>query len=679
MLFVLILVIIAIASGALLTYLYDEGAPLLARLCAGACTGFAALALAGFIFSSAFGLTNVSLVITTALLCAPFLLLRKPELKKRVRSDVANASRSIRRAFSHPTLSSTLYIIFYALISIMLWLVFDRAMYERADGIYTGFVNNLGDLPFHLQVISSFAHGANFPPEDPTYAGARFAYPFLADFIAAIFVSAGATLRQAIFVQNFVLAISLVGVLHRWTLELTRWDRLAGAIAPLLILFSGGLGWWLLFQDARKNESGLLKALADLPHDYTILSDAGYRWGNSLTTLFVTQRSILFGIPIAIVVFTQWWLALNKERVEKQEPKGKKKKAKAQIKVKETNEKPPFFDFSRAFLLSTPARRMIAAGVIAGLLPLIHAHSFIVTMGMAGCLALIFREWRLWIPFFAVAMLIAVPEMLWATHGSAAEAKTFLGWHFGWDRGEENVFWFWLKNTGLVIPLIFAAILWGGRGRYLVPRRLLLFYLPFTLCFIVPNLIKLAPWVWDNIKVLFYWYVASTPLIALFLSTLWRKGNWMGRIAAVALLVMLTLAGALDVTRIIKRTNEYKEFDTDGVRLAQMILRDTPPRSLILHAPTYNPVVFLTGRRSLLGYTGYIWAHGLDYIPREQDIKRVYAGAPDADAIIRRYGIDYIVVSPVERGYMPVNDSFFERYTKVGEAGEYRLYKVAQR
>ena len=31
---------------------------------------------------------------------------------------------------------------------------------------------------------------------------------------------------------------------------------------------------------------------------------------------------------------------------------------------------------------------MIAAGVAAGLLPLVHAHSFVVVMAMAGCLAL---------------------------------------------------------------------------------------------------------------------------------------------------------------------------------------------------------------------------------------------------------------------------------------------------
>ena len=73
-------------------------------------------------------------------------------------------------------------------------------------------LNNFGDLPFHLSVITSFAYGNNFPPEDPTYAGVRFTYPFLTDFVSAIFVRCGADLRQSMFIENFILAVSLSGV-----------------------------------------------------------------------------------------------------------------------------------------------------------------------------------------------------------------------------------------------------------------------------------------------------------------------------------------------------------------------------------------------------------------------------------------------------------------------------------
>ena len=189
-------------------------------------------------------------------------------------------------------------------------MVFNRAVFERPDGIYTGVMNNLGDLPLHLQVINSFAQGNNLPPQDPTFAGVRFAYPFLVDFLAAMLVRAGAGVIFAMWLQNMVMAMALVGLLHYWTVLLTR-NRLAGVIAPLLVLFSGGLGWWLLFYE--NSSDGFFAMLGTLQHDYTIVPNSILRWGNSLTTLFVPQRSILFGMPLAITIFCQWWLAISQQ------------------------------------------------------------------------------------------------------------------------------------------------------------------------------------------------------------------------------------------------------------------------------------------------------------------------------------------------------------------------------
>jgi hypothetical protein len=193
----------------------------------------------------------------------------------------------------------------------------------------------------------------------------------------------------------------------------------------------------------------------------------------------------------------------------------------------------------------------------------------------------------------------------------------------------------------------------------------------------VGNVIRLAPWIWDNIKVLFYWFVGFVPVVSLLLAVMFRAGRaW--RSGAVIALLVLTLSGAIDVWRVVSRQTEYGEFDRDGVALASSIREQTDPRALILHAPTWNPPVFLTGRRSLLGYTGYVWAHGLAYVDREADIKRIYAGEPDAAGLLARYGVEYIVVSPLERQSMPVNEAFIGGMRLVAQAGEYRLYEVAK-
>src|SRR5260370_31322598 len=103
----------------------------------------------------------------------------------------------------------------------------------------------------------------------------------------------------------------------------------------------------------------------------------------------------------------------------------------------------------------------------------------------------------------------------------------------------------------MFISINILAIIKKGK-EYIVKRRILLFYLPFTLCFIVPNFIKMAPWIWDNIKVLYYWWLASAPLVALLLARLWRQGP-VRRVIAVLLFACLVFAGALDVAGIAVR------------------------------------------------------------------------------------------------------------------------------
>jgi hypothetical protein len=435
-------------------------------------------------------------------------------------------------------------------------------------------------------------------------------------------------------------------------------DRLAAIITPLIVILNGGFGWTLLFEKAGTNEGGLFGVLMDLPPSFTISPETTWRWGNAISTLLVPQRGFLMGLPLATIVFTQWWLATS----EKPEPSVTGKKTRQ----KNVETQPSRFSFN--------TRRMIAAGVAAGLLPLVHAHSFVVVMAMAGCLALIRIRWREWFAFFAVASVIAIPQLLWSTIHSAVDAGSFFAWEVGWDHGQDNPIWFWFKNTGIFIPLIFAAIL-SKRDGYVVPKRLLLFYLPFTLCFIIPNVLKMAPWIWDNIKVLYYWWLASAPIVALLLARLWREGR-IRRIIAVLLFVCVTLAGALDVAGIALRSVKYEVFDTAGIRFAEFVKQQTTPRALIIHAPVHNTPVFLSGRRSLMGYPGHIWTHGLQFVQRESEIKRIYLGSPDAEQLIRNYGIEYAVVGPQEKIVTRVNDLFFSRYEMIGEVGEYKLYKI---
>src|SRR2546427_503198 len=137
---------------------------------------------------------------------------------------------------------------------------------------------------------------------------------------------AGASLRDSLFIENYFVGVALVGVLHRFGQKLLR-NRTAAILTPVLIILNGGLGWAMLVSDVNKSDGGVFHVLRNIPHSYTILPEGaeGWRWGNAVTSLLVPQRGFLLGIPLAVIVFTQWWAAMqNIEEVKSKKVKGKK-------------------------------------------------------------------------------------------------------------------------------------------------------------------------------------------------------------------------------------------------------------------------------------------------------------------------------------------------------------------
>lgn len=619
----------AVLGGTLLTYLWEKEASPAGRACVGVPLGLALLGIVGICLSLVLGLTPTAVWTSSVLVASPALLLARPELRDRCRAELLGARDRLLRP-SRADLATALFVL---AVAALLWAVFDRALFEQEGGVYTGVEHNIGDLPFHVAVISSFAYGGNLPPEHPELAGTRLTYPILADFLPAMLLRAGMTLRLALLSQNLLLALALAGLLFRFSAALTG-DRAAARLALPLLFLSGGLGFALFVGDLPESGAALGAFLLDLPRDYTITWTGELRWGNVLTTLMMPQRSLLLGAPLALAVWMLWWTAL----------------APAGDPISER-------------------RRLAAAGALAGLLPLAHAHAFLVTLGMGACLAVLFWRPRSWALFFTLAVGLGLPQVAWMAAGSGVRAGGVVAWSFGWDRGGRNPFWFWFTNTGLLLPLLGIA-LWRLRR-----ERLARFYAPFLLLLLVPNALKLSPWIWDNIKFLFFWHLASIPLVAGLLLSCWRRGR-PGRIASLLLAGSLLTSGSLDVWRVASRQIALEVFDAEAVALAVGPLRGTPRGSLILHTPTYNSPVYLSGRRSLLGYPGHIWSQGLDAGSREEEIRRIYSGGADAAALLAHHGVDYVLVGPQEREWTNVNDEFLSRYTPVATSGAYRLWKI---
>jgi hypothetical protein len=658
----LALALVATVGGALATYTFDRDAPGYARVATGAVLGLTALAFAAFGAAFLFGLGTTSLVLAAAVTALPGLLLRRPARRATVLGDLRAGGDRLAAAVRSPSLAGAVTAIYGAAIVYGVWLVADRTFFGTPTGLFIGNVNNLGDLPYHVQITASFAYGDNIPAQNPVFAGSGFSYHYIADFLAAVFVAAGASLVEGMLIVSFVLGLALVALIHRWARDLTG-NAVAARIAPLLMVFSGGFGWLGLFEQARIGERGLIDAFLTSDARYTIAYEGLLRFGNSVTALLIPQRGLLLGMGLAVIVLTLLWRHLDE--ASSRPAAG----ARWQAWVRWVIEEP----------------RMLVAGILTGLLPIVHVHTFAVVFGTAFLLGLAFREWRdgrwrRWVVYVVAAFVVALPVVAVTARGSAANVGSFIGVELGWERGTADPFTFWVVNTGLFIPLLVVGFAWRWRPP-LLSRKLLLYSLPFLAWFIVPNVLRLAPWLWDNIKVLTYWWLGGVPIVALVVARLWAQGPRVaiaGRLAALALAVTLMASGALDIARATI-SHTYQEWDADGIAFAELIREQTPPAAVILTAPVFDTPVYLTGRPIYMGYVGYLWANGLPYPDREPIVAAIYRGDAGALDLARDHGISYVVLGPHERREAEPNEAFLTSLPVVGAVGEYRLFQIPAR
>lgn len=689
------------AGGYALTYLFEVARVRLAwRIAAGCALGMALFAQIGFVLASVFGLQNWIVYATALLVVAPCLLAANATRRKRLIED-------LRAVKWWKTILSLV------IVSIVAWAVCSVVWVERDGNVYTNYDHNIGDLPLHVSIVNSFAKGENFPPEHTEYAGVKLTYPFLIDFAAACLVRLGSDVPQAFFVQNFLLMLCVVWLIKSWGEEFARLgfgaksktltaeaqrkkskrrdsavdesssdeSSSVGWLTVALVMLSGGLGWvWFVRGVQSVGLSELNEFLFKLPQNYSLTFDT-YRWGNSVVALFVPQRSLLLGVPLFLIIVTLWARTLLRN-----ENDGAKVEAREDVRV--SNLKSEISKLKS----DADARRMIGAGIIAGLMPLIHAHCFMVVVGASVCLSVLFwKRRKLWLVFALCATLLAVPQLVWAMGGSGINATKFVAFYYGWDSRGRNLAWFWWKNAGVFLPLLIAVLMISLHSHrtkkksksWRIESNALKFYLPFACLFLITNVMRLSPWVWDNVKMMFCWFLVSAPLVAFVLVWSWREARglkfsgWLLLRAGVVLaLLSMTAAGALDIWRVWTGAGEQLVFTARHFEIAEMIEANTDARAMVLHAPSHNSPIYLTGRKTFMGYPGHLWTHGLDYKGRERELKAMYENPLESRSLVRERMIDFVLLGEEERRYFKVDEATFSDYELVGEASGYQLYKV---
>jgi len=188
---------------------------------------------------------------------------------------------------------------------------------------------------------------------------------------------------------------------------------------------------------------------------------------------------------------------------------------------------------------------------------------------------------------------------------------------------DTNIFWFWTKNFGIVIWGWFAAVFFFFLYKKTDFTKLFKqssLIIPSLLLFLIPNLVLLQPWEFDNNKILFYWWIFASVSTLIVAKNLFK--NRRIAIATFTLVMILsTLSGIIDVmSRVTKITaNHYGYYNKEDVKVAEWINQNTIPNARFLTGDFVDQFVpILTGRPIYLGYPGWLWTQGKASLSNER-------------------------------------------------------------
>jgi hypothetical protein len=517
----------------------------------------------------------------------------------------------------------------------LLILFFYATAYEyKPDGLWAAQEHIWSDWTVHITHTNSFAFAENFPPRNPYWAGGDFNYHFLSSLTTAAMVKLGMEPAAALKFHGFVFTLFIVAGVFALGRRMTL-NANAAALAALLFILGSGLGWLVTAGNINQTKD-ILGTLANAPWDYQQQTAANFRWTPPFIVAIAPTRGFLYGLPLALFIFTALLAAVR------------------------TNDR-------RLFLL---------AGLGAGLLPYAHLGTLLAMAMITPFLFLLFPRWQ-WAWFFGVWVALAVPQLLYQGGDSGGTDRIL--WHFGWMAYQDNVVWFWVKNLGLFF--LFAVLALFDR-RVLTPaaRRFMWALLPL---FVASNLWAFDPTgPWNNLKLLEYWFLGVCVLTAGLVVWTWReyRSPLVRSLLGLAVLSML-LSGALQHLHQIQGKNSFQTLSADELEFGRLVREQTEPRAVFATSFQVNhPVTMVGGRTVLMFFPGWLVSWGINPTERERDVRAMFALAPNAPELFQKYGVDCVSIGPGELREMNANVQGFRRdYPLVLSAGGYDLYAVSDR
>lgn len=495
-------------------------------------------------------------------------------------------------------------------------------MYPNFHEWWTLSVNNFGDLPLHINFIRALASGIEFPVHNPIFASELLRYPYGSDLYNALWELLGVNLRAHLFIVGMcATAVSLV-LLRSY----------AGWWGIGAFFLSGGLAGWQM--------------LGGAPNSAEFQTQVA--WKNMFLAVFVTQRGMLFALPMGLIM-----LKMYREHCSRPDGLGQ--------------------------------RPLTILGILWGFMPVFHLHSFLILSimmlgisfeyrGARAGLARFFRE-----RCFAIAFVPASIAVLHSSNYFSAGQVAHL--HFGWTYENGSVWRYLIDNFGpwLFVPALIAVSLAFAKDIFdAATRRRLWFELALSsFLFVLFFNVILAPWDWDNIKLLIWPYLGFARLLSVILEP--RMGTAFGVIERPIVATTLFLSGLVAVTWTLGRPEgrAVQLYPISHLASSEGALSGIPQNAVFASATTHQHPLGFFGRSRAVGYLGHLWSHGIDSKQKQSQLERLMKGDEDFVALARELGISHIFWGPDERkefgdGFAP----WMRVWPNVSRVPEYDIYAV---
>lgn len=447
--------------------------------------------------------------------------------------------------FKNQSLISKLVLLFSLFFSLraFLWI-----FYKVGDDLRVLSPNNLGDISLHINYIQYLAKGAVFWPDNSIFYGDKIRYPIGIDLFNSLLVLSGFDLQKSLVWVGLICSISIMLMIFIWGNTFT----LAG------FLFNGGLLGFKFFNGLQ---------FFDYQKDSA--------WKNIFLSVCITQRGVLYSIPVGLILLNSWRQRFFNKDAEK-------------------------------YNLVLPLWLEI---LFYTSMPFFHVHTFIFLTIILIWFFIISTKNRSHILKLA-GFSIPLSTFIILLITNNFKSSSIIHFKLGWMQEKTDFISFWGLNFGIFLPLALFLFfkLSASRATKTSNQNNLsevesFIYIGVLTMILFFN-VMFAPWEWDNIKLLLWSYLIILPY-------LWEGliSN-LDKIKKCVICFLLFFSGFVCVCGGFPRDVGFNVFRYSETLEVEGALENIDVNSRFAAFPTWGHPLSYCGRKLALGYPGWLWSHG---------------------------------------------------------------------